>query len=144
MTLGDLFMFQVFFIHKGDQLIFHSGFLRTNLRNSPFVANNSIYKPMHRLSNTYSYTVFTFPGCYITRVTCACYIPCCVRLFMTPRDVVARLLCPWGFSRQEYWSGLPCAPLGDLPKPGIEPTSFMSPVLADVFFTTRATWEVHV
>ena len=34
-----------------------------------------------------------------------------------------RLLCPWGFSRQEYWSGLPCPPLGDLPNPGIEPRS---------------------
>ena len=34
-----------------------------------------------------------------------------------------RLLCPWGFSRQEYWSGLPCLPSGDLPNPGIEPRS---------------------
>ena len=34
-----------------------------------------------------------------------------------------RLLCPWGFSRQEYWSGLPCLPPGDLPNPGIEPKS---------------------
>ena len=34
-----------------------------------------------------------------------------------------RLLCPWGFSRQEYWSGLLCPPLGDLPSPGIEPSS---------------------
>ena len=32
-----------------------------------------------------------------------------------------RLLCPWGFSRQEYWSGLPCPPSGDLPNPGIQP-----------------------
>ena len=32
----------------------------------------------------------------------------------------ARLLCPWGFSRQEYWSGLSCPPPGDLPNPGIE------------------------
>ena len=32
----------------------------------------------------------------------------------------ARLLCPWGFPRQEYWSGLPCPPLGDLPNPGIK------------------------
>ena len=31
-----------------------------------------------------------------------------------------KLLCPWGFSRQEYWSGLPCPPPGDLPSPGIE------------------------
>ena len=28
-----------------------------------------------------------------------------------------RLLCPWGFCRQEYWSGLPCPPPGDLPNP---------------------------
>ena len=35
----------------------------------------------------------------------------------------ARLLCPWGFPRQEYWSGLPCLPPGDLPNPGIKPTS---------------------
>ena len=33
----------------------------------------------------------------------------------------ARLLCPSGFSRQEYWSGLPCPPPGDLPNPGIKP-----------------------
>ena len=31
----------------------------------------------------------------------------------------ARLLCPWEFSRQEYWSGLPCPPLGELLNPGI-------------------------
>ena len=34
-----------------------------------------------------------------------------------------RLLCPRGFSRQEYWSGLPCPPSGYLPNPGIEPRS---------------------
>ena len=44
----------------------------------------------------------------------------------------------WG---QEYWSGLPCLPPGDLPDPGIEPASLMSPAFADGFFTTSATWE---
>ena len=39
-----------------------------------------------------------------------------------------------GFSRQEYWSGLPSPPPGDLPNPGIEPVSLMSPALAS--FTT--------
>ena len=34
-----------------------------------------------------------------------------------------RLLSPWGFFRQEYWSGLHCPPLGDRPDPGIKPTS---------------------
>ena len=33
----------------------------------------------------------------------------------------ARLLCPWGFSRQEQWNGLPCPPPGDLPNPGSNP-----------------------
>ena len=35
----------------------------------------------------------------------------------------ARLLCPWGLSRQENWSGLPCPPPGDLSDPGIEARS---------------------
>ena len=46
-----------------------------------------------------------------------------------------------GFSRQEYWSGLPCPPPGDLPNPGIKPASLISPVLAGRFFTTSAIWE---
>ena len=46
-----------------------------------------------------------------------------------------------GISRQEYWSMLPCPPSGDLPKPGNEPESLMSPALAGGFFTARATWE---
>ena len=48
-----------------------------------------------------------------------------------------------GFSRQEHWSGLPCPPAGDLPNPGIKPTSVMSPALAGRFFTTNATWEAQ-
>ena len=44
-----------------------------------------------------------------------------------------------GFSRQEYWSGLPFPPPGDLPHPGIEPGS---PSLAGRFFTSSANWEV--
>ena len=46
-----------------------------------------------------------------------------------------------GFSRQEYGSGLPGPPPGDLPDPGIEPESLMNPALAGGFFTTSATWE---
>ena len=48
------------------------------------------------------------------------------------------------FSRQEYQSGLPYLPPGDLPNPGIKPISLMSPELADGFFTTSTTSEVHV
>ena len=48
------------------------------------------------------------------------------------------------FSRQVYWSWLPCPPPGDLPYSGIEPASLKSPALAAGFFTTGATWEDYV
>ena len=49
-----------------------------------------------------------------------------------------------GFSRQEYWSGLPCPPPGDFPDPairtlGIKLTSFVFPVLPGGFFTASLT-----
>ena len=48
------------------------------------------------------------------------------------------------FSRQEYCSGLPCPPPGDLSNPGMEPASLMSPALAGGFFNTSTTWEAHM
>ena len=57
-----------------------------------------------------------------------------VRLFVTLWTVAVQAPLSMGFSRQEYWSGLPCPPLGDLPYPGIEP---MPPALAGRFFTTE-------
>ena len=45
-----------------------------------------------------------------------------------------------GFSRQDYLSGLPCPPPGDLPDARIKPAP-MSPAMTDGFFTTRTTWE---
>ena len=48
-----------------------------------------------------------------------------------------------GFSGPEYWSGLPCPSPGDLPDPGIEPVSLVSPALAGGFFTTSASWEAQ-
>ena len=54
-----------------------------------------------------------------------------------------RLLCPWGFSRQEYWGGLPFPSPGDLPNPRIEPTFPASPALEGEFFTTEPPWKPH-
>ena len=48
-----------------------------------------------------------------------------------------------GFSRQEYWSGLPCPPPRDRPNPRIEPASLASPALAGRFFITNTTWETQ-
>ena len=61
-----------------------------------------------------------------------------VRLFATPWAVARQALLSMGFPRQEYWSGLPFHPPGDVPDPGTEPKS---PALAGRFFTTSATWE---
>ena len=46
-----------------------------------------------------------------------------VQLFMTPRTVAYQVPLSMGFSRQEYWSGLPFPSPGNLPNPGIEPES---------------------
>ena len=49
-----------------------------------------------------------------------------------------------GIFQQEYWSGLPFPPAGDLPNPGIKPVSLASPILAGGFFTTRAPREALI
>ena len=53
-----------------------------------------------------------------------------------PIDIAHEAPLSMGFSQQEYWSGLPCPPPGDLSEPGIKPSSFMSPALAGRFLTT--------
>ena len=55
--------------------------------------------------------------------------------------VAIKFLCPWD-SPGNSTSGLPCPPPGDLPSPGMEPMSLMSPALAGRFITTSAAWEV--
>ena len=65
----------------------------------------------------------------------------CGLLFATPQTVACQAPLSTGFSRQEYWSGLPCPSPGDLPSPGLESVSLMCPALAGRFFTTGTTWE---
>ena len=72
--------------------------------------------------------------CLIRRpLECECVLSrfSCVRLFATPWTVALQAPLSMGFSRQEYWSGLPCPPPGDIP----------DPALAGRFFTTSTTWE---
>ena len=68
------------------------------------------------------------PGCVLSHFSC-------VQLFATIQTVACQAPLPMGFSRQGYWSGLPCPPPGDLPDPGIVPTSLMPPALAGGFFS---------
>ena len=62
-----------------------------------------------------------------------------VQLFATPWTAAHQALLSREFSRQEYWSGMPFLPPGDLPEPVIKPMSLMSLALAGGFFTTSAT-----
>ena len=59
-----------------------------------------------------------------------------VQLFMTPWTVAFQAPLSMEFSRQEEWNGLPFPTPGNLPNPGIELASLVSPVLASRFFTT--------
>ena len=69
------------------------------------------------------------------------YVLSHVPLSGTPWTVAHQAPLPMGFSRQEYWSGLPFSPSGDLPDPGIKPASLASSASTGVFFTTSTTWE---
>ena len=82
---------------------------------------------------------------------CVCLYACMsVRRHAKSLQLCPALCTPWsvahqaplsmGFSRQEYWSGLPCPPPGDLPDPEIEPVSLAPPALAGGFFIISATW----
>ena len=64
-----------------------------------------------------------------------------VRLCATPWTIALQAPLSMGFSRQEHWSGLPSPPPGDLPDPGSESVSAVSPGLAGRFYTTRSTSE---
>ena len=64
-----------------------------------------------------------------------------VQLFVT-QTVACQAPLSIEFSRQECWSGLPFPSPGDLPDPGIELASLMSPTLAGKFFTTSATCDI--
>ena len=73
--------------------------------------------------------------------TCACSVALFVSNSATPWTVAPQAPPSIGFSGQEYYSRWPCPPPGDLPDPGIEPASPMSPALVGGFFITSVTWE---
>ena len=79
--------------------------------------------------------VWTHAGCYFSHV----------QPFATLWTVTHQVPLSTGFSRQEYWSALPCPPPRVLPEPGIEPSSSLtSPALEGGFFTPVATREAQV
>ena len=75
-----------------------------------------------------------------------CVLNCfsCIQLFVMLRTVAHQAPLSMGFSRQEYWSGLPCFPLGNLPDPGREPMFLKVSALVGRIFTTSVTCEAQV
>ena len=102
--------------------------------------NQSILKPVLLASASIGQWII------VCVCVCACTVSCFSRgqLFMTLWTAAHQTPLSMGFSRQEYWSGLPRPSPGDLPDPGAEPASLKSPALAGRFFTASAIWEAWI
>ena len=85
--------------------------------------------------------------CGVSNTMCMCWavLRCfsCVRLIATLWTIVCQAPLSMQFSRQGYWSGLPCPPPRNLPDPGIKLVSLVSPALAGGFLTTWGAQCVH-
>ena len=75
---------------------------------------------------------------------CCCAVLSGVRLFVTPWTITHQAPLSMEFSWQESWSRLPFPTPEDLPDPGIEPTSLVSPGSASGFFTIVPPRKPHV
>ena len=107
-----------------------------------------IYKYFYRgppvITFAFSILIYTMKEIHIatpipTLSFCVCVCVCvfsCVQLFVIPGTVALQAPLSMGFPKQEYWSELPFPSPVDLPDPGIEPVSLVSPALAGIFFTT--------
>ena len=74
---------------------------------------------------------------------CPCYAALVVSDSVTLWTIAHQAPLSMGFSRKEYWSEFPCPPPWDLPNPGIEPMSLLSPGLRGGLFTTVNIWEAQ-
>ena len=94
------------------------------------------------LNNSYVGIIHTHTHTHIYIVRCVSVCVSgfsCVQLFVTLQTVAHQAPLSMGFSRQEYWSGLPCPPPGDLPDPGL--LHLLHRQAGSL--PTSATWEAH-
>ena len=108
--------------------------LQTSLQ-IPFLPQGTFFESPDKVSLTKQ--LLTLPY-----TVCACSVASIMSDSATLWTVARQNSLSRGFSRQEYWSGLPCSP-GDLPYPRIEPTSLLSSALADGCFITSTSWEAR-
>ena len=103
------------------------------------------YMPRTGTPESYGSSVFSFLRALHTIHHSACVLShfSCFQLFVTLCTMARQAPLSMGFSRQEYWSGLPSLSPGHLPNSEIEPMSLTSSALARRFFTCSITWEAH-
>ena len=97
---------------------------------------NKVYDYHCRISNSQESTLTHGRHPY-HRHMCVCLVTELCLTLCDPMDCSPQAPLFMGFSRQEYWSGLPCPPLGDLPNSGIKPASLVTPALTSEFFATE-------
>ena len=112
-------------VHKQPNLAYH-----------PFLQNTVLLKHSHTHLNV-------FRGFFHAATVRACQVAQGVQLFATPWTAARQAPLSMGFSRQEYWGGVPFSPPANFPDPGIKPASLMAPALADGLFITSAIWEAN-
>ena len=81
-------------------------------------------------------TITTLLIGYVYVCVCVCVSRSVMTDSVTPWTVAHQAPLSTGFPRQEYWSGLPFPPLGNIPNPRIKAASPVSPAFAGGFFTT--------
>ena len=92
------------------------------------------------------FSTHPFPGSCCRMRACVLSHFSRIQFFVTLWTVAYQSPLSMGFSRQEYWSGLPCFPPGDLPDPGIEPAYLKSPALQDMLHKNKGVnqeWGRH-
>ena len=119
LTRFNVFCVCVLYINTGETVFQHILFLWTD-----------IWK--------YTFSHNAFRSLYTTKL---CMCAKSLQLCLTLCDPMDCSLPGSSVHRIFQASGLPCPPPGDLPNPGIEPASLMSPALAGRFFDTSTTWE---
>ena len=98
-------------------------------------------KIVYNFNTFYTNLIFMYFNPFVTHVS-----SCCAKLIQSCLTLCHPMYCRppgspvYGFSRQEYWSGLLFSSPGELPHPGMEPEALTSPALAGGFFTISATW----
>ena len=107
------------FLIKNRNATSNKGLLYSTGNYSQYLVINYNWKIILKIIYVYMHNWITLPCTW--NIVSQLY--CRVRLFVTPRTIAHQAPPSMGFSRQEYWSGLPFPSPWDLPDPGIEPRS---------------------